>query len=136
MSIITQLCLTLCDPVDCSLPGSSVHEILETRILEWVAISSCRGSSPPSDQTCVSCTLSPFRLLNNIEESPVLYGRSSWIIHFKYSSVCMSIPNSLIQMEKDKYFMISLKCRFKKKKKRYKCTYLKTLKHHIVNFEV
>ena len=33
-----QLCLTLCDPVDCSLPGSSVHGILHARILEWVAI--------------------------------------------------------------------------------------------------
>ena len=36
---VTQLCLTLCDPMDCSLPGSSVHEILQGRILEWVAIS-------------------------------------------------------------------------------------------------
>ena len=36
--VVTQLCLTLCDPVDCSLLGSSVHEILEARILEWIAI--------------------------------------------------------------------------------------------------
>ena len=35
----------LCDPVDCSLPGSSVHEILQARILEWVAVPSSRGSS-------------------------------------------------------------------------------------------
>ena len=39
-SEVTQLCLTLCDPVDFSLPGSSVHGILQARILEWVAISS------------------------------------------------------------------------------------------------
>ena len=71
--LITQLCLTLCDPMDCSLPGSSLHGILEARILKWVAISSCRGSSPPSGQTCVSCILSPFRLLNNIEQSPLCY---------------------------------------------------------------
>ena len=38
-------CLTLCDPVDCSPPGSSVHGILQARILEWVAISFSRGSS-------------------------------------------------------------------------------------------
>ena len=44
----------LWDPMDCSLPGSSVHGILQTRILEWVAISSSRGSSPPRDWTCVS----------------------------------------------------------------------------------
>ena len=36
---VTQSCLTLCDPMDCSLPGSSVHGILQARVLEWVAIS-------------------------------------------------------------------------------------------------
>ena len=46
-----QSCLTLCDPRDCSPPGSSVHGILQARILEWVAISSFRGSSWPRDQT-------------------------------------------------------------------------------------
>ena len=42
-----RLCLTLSNPMDCSLPGSSVHEILQARILEWAAISSFRGSSQP-----------------------------------------------------------------------------------------
>ena len=42
-------CLTLCDSMDCSPPGFSVHMILQARILEWVAISSSRGSSPPRD---------------------------------------------------------------------------------------
>ena len=46
----------LCDPMDCSLPGSPVHGILQARVLEWVAISSSRGSSQPRDQTHVSCT--------------------------------------------------------------------------------
>ena len=45
-----------CDPADCSLPGSSVHGILQARMLEWVAISSSRGSSQPRDRTIVSCT--------------------------------------------------------------------------------
>ena len=40
---VTQLCLTLCDPMDCSLPGSSVNAILQARILEWVAIPFSRG---------------------------------------------------------------------------------------------
>ena len=44
-SEVTQSCPTFCDPMDCSLPGSSVHEILQERILEWVAISFFRGSS-------------------------------------------------------------------------------------------
>ena len=45
----------LCDPMDCSLPGFSVHGILQARILQCVAISSSRGSSPPRDRTWVSC---------------------------------------------------------------------------------
>ena len=42
--LVAQLCHTLCDPMDCSPPGSSVHEILQKRILEQVAISVSRGS--------------------------------------------------------------------------------------------
>ena len=42
-------------PMDCSPPGSSVHGILQARRLEWAAISSCRGSSPPRDRARVSC---------------------------------------------------------------------------------
>ena len=41
--LVSQSCPTLCDPMDCSLPSSSVHGILQARILEWVAISSSRG---------------------------------------------------------------------------------------------
>ena len=48
-SEVTQSCLTLCDPMDCSLPGSSLHRILQARVLEWVAISFSRGSSQPRD---------------------------------------------------------------------------------------
>ena len=50
-----QTCPTLCDPVHCTPPGSSVHGILQAIILEWVAVPSFRGSSWPRDQTCISC---------------------------------------------------------------------------------
>ena len=53
--LASQSCLTLCDPMDCSLPGFSVHGILLERILEWVAISFSRSSSPPKDQSWISC---------------------------------------------------------------------------------
>ena len=53
---IAQSCLTLCDLMDCSLPGSSIQWIFQTRILEWVSISFSRGSSQPKDWTWVSCT--------------------------------------------------------------------------------
>ena len=49
-----QSCPTLGDPMNCSPPGSSVHGILQARILEWVALPSSRGSPQPRDQTCVS----------------------------------------------------------------------------------
>ena len=52
--VYAQLCPTLCDPLDCSPPGSSIHRISQARILEWVAISSSRGSFWPRDPTCAS----------------------------------------------------------------------------------
>ena len=53
---VVQSCSTFCNPMDCSLSGSSVHGILQARILEWVAIPSSRGSSQPRDPTQVSRT--------------------------------------------------------------------------------
>ena len=52
--LVTQLCPTLCDPMDCSLPGFSVHRISQSRIQKWIAISFSRGSSRPRDQNHVS----------------------------------------------------------------------------------
>ena len=52
--LVAQSCPTLCDPMDCSPPGSSVHEIFQARILERVAIPCSRGSFQPRDQTRVS----------------------------------------------------------------------------------
>ena len=54
-SEVAQSCLALCDPMDGSLPGSSVRGIFQARVLEWVAVSFSRGSSQPRDQTRVSC---------------------------------------------------------------------------------
>ena len=53
MVVRAQLRLSLCDPRPCSLPGSSIHGILQARILEWVAMPSSRVSPPPSDRTCI-----------------------------------------------------------------------------------
>ena len=54
MCLVAQLCPTLCDPMDCSPPASSVHGILQARILEWVAMPSSKVSSQPRDRTQVS----------------------------------------------------------------------------------
>ena len=53
--LVAKSCLTRWDPVDSSLPGSSIHGISQARILGWVAISFSKGSSPPRDRICISC---------------------------------------------------------------------------------
>ena len=53
LCLVTQSCLTLCDPMDCSLPGSSIPGILQARILKWIAMPSSSGSSQPRDRTQV-----------------------------------------------------------------------------------
>ena len=58
--LVAQSCPTLWDPMDYGPSGSSVHEIFQTRILEWIAISFSRGSSRPRDWTQVSCTAGRF----------------------------------------------------------------------------
>ena len=65
-----QSCPTLWDPMDCSPPDSSVHGILQARILEWVAIPFSRGSSWPRDQTQVSCIASRFFTIWATREAP------------------------------------------------------------------
>ena len=54
-SEVAQLCLSLCDPMDCSLSGSSVYGIFQARVLEWGAISFSKGSSRPRNRTWFSC---------------------------------------------------------------------------------
>ena len=58
--LVTQLCPTLWDPMGCSPPGSSMHGILQARILKWVAFPFSRESSQPKDQTQVSCIAGGF----------------------------------------------------------------------------
>ena len=91
VTVLAQLCPTLWDPMDCSLPGSSVHGISQARILEWVAIPFSRGSSWPRDQTQVSGTVGRFLTVWNtreahawvqIQTSPII----SWIMFLNYSN--------------------------------------------------
>ena len=73
-----QSCLTLCDPTDSSRSGSSVHGILQASIVEWVAMSSSRGSSQPRDQNCVSYVSCIGRQVpyhsHNLREAQVIRG--------------------------------------------------------------
>ena len=91
-SDVTQFFLTLWDPTDCSLPGSSVHGIFQARILEWVAISFSRGSSRPRDRTRVSLHCRKTLYCLSYQGSPiiifVLFLVGSW--DFLYIKPCHS----------------------------------------------
>jgi len=86
-----QSSLTLCNPVDCSPPGSSVHGILQARILEWVAISFSRASSWPRVQTRVSHTAGRFFTFWATREAPVrivhMY-KYAWAL-YTWASFCV-----------------------------------------------
>ena len=69
--LVAQSCPTLCDPMDYSPPGSSVHGILQARILEWVAVPFSRGSSQPRDQTQVSFITGGFFIVWATREAPI-----------------------------------------------------------------
>ena len=85
--LFAQLCLILCDPIDCSPPGSSVHGILQARILEWVAISFSRGSSRPGVQPQVFCIAGRFFTFSATREALLSY-LQVWCL---YSSHCNQI---------------------------------------------
>ena len=75
---LLQLCLTLCNPVDCSPPVSSVHGILQARILKWVATPSSKGSSQPRDQTCISYVFC-IGMWALYPHSPLVSGAQAWV---------------------------------------------------------
>ena len=135
-SNVTESCPTLCDPKDCSPPGSSVHGILQARILEWVATSFSRGSSQPRDQARVSCIAGRFLTiwatttwmnLKNIMLTEEWINKMWYIYTMEYYSAIkkneiMSFEASRMDLEsvilskisqtaKEKYHMTSLTCR-------------------------
>ena len=75
-----QWCLTLCDPMDCSLPGSSVHGILQARILEWVAMPLSRVSFQPRGRTRVSCIAGGFFTAAPLGKP--FYSIATWKVYF------------------------------------------------------
>ena len=71
--LVAQSYLILCDSMDYSLPGSSVHKILQARMLEWVASPFSRGSSQPKDQTQVFCIAVRFFTIWVTREAPPFF---------------------------------------------------------------
>ena len=87
--LVFQLCLTLCNPRDCSPPGSSVHAILQARILEWVAIPFSRGSSQPRDQTLVSYIGDRFFTIWATREAPRFFLSFQRLVYADTQCVCL-----------------------------------------------
>ena len=86
---------TLCNPMDCSLPGSSVQGILQARILEWVAVPFSRGSSQPRDWAHVSCIGKQILYHLNHLGSPVFYNEHIMRLKVYWKSI---FPPSLIKL--------------------------------------
>ena len=88
--LVIQSRLTLCDPTDCSLPGFSVHGILQAKILEWIAIPFSRGTSQPRYWTLVSCIAGRFYTV-------WATGKSSCYIYFThYHSDSLMLSQRLV----------------------------------------
>ena len=85
LCLVAQLCLTFCDPMDCSLPGSSVHRDSPARILELISMSSSGGSSQPSNQTQVSCTAGG----DSVYLCPILDSICKWY-HLAFVFLCLT----------------------------------------------
>ena len=80
--LVALLCLILRDPMNCSLPGSSVHGILQARTLEWVAVSSSRGSFQPRDRIQATLTAGvslPSEPYPAIKSNEVLVHAAMWM---------------------------------------------------------
>ena len=93
--LVAQSCPTLCDPMDCSPTGSFVHGILQTTILEWVAISFSRWSSRPRDQTPVSHVADrPFTIWATREAERVELLSSWFAFIFSFQNYVVEIEES------------------------------------------
>ena len=89
---VTQLCLTLYDPLDYSLLGSSVHRILQTRILEWIAIPFSREFSQPRDRTQVclhSCTAGRFFTSEPLGKPISQVKKNAFLTLFPHAILCL-----------------------------------------------
>ena len=82
--LVIQLCPTLCNPMDCGLPGFCVHGIFQARILEWLAIPFSMGSSWPRDRTLVSCNAGEFFIVLATREAHMSIPISQFLLphHF------------------------------------------------------
>ena len=117
--LVTQSCLTLCDPTDCSLPGSSIYGVLQVKILEWLAIPFSSEYSQPRDQWQVSelqadSSLSEppgiisYGKWKSILSGPDLISLSPWTEFFPFLSQKKSERCTLTGFKENKYLFCEL----------------------------
>ena len=123
MCVCVQSCLTLCNPMNCSLPGSSVHGIFQARILEWVAISFSSRSCLPRDRTHVSCIAGGF--FTTKLSGKLLY---IYIYIYIYMCVCVCVYPYICEIHRSPLFLqIIITCHVNilfKQKCIYMCVYI------------
>ena len=107
-SVVTELCSTLCNPLDCSLPGSSVQGIFQARILEWVAIPFSRAFPQPRDRSQVSCIAVRFFTIwyiSTISISPlhIAQGNLHAGLHCLYGEGMMTVNSEKIFIHTELY---------------------------------
>ena len=98
--LVVWLCPALCNLMDCSPPGFSIHGIFQTRVLEWVAISFFRGSSWPRDQTCVSCVFCIGR--------QILYRSATWEDIYNYTCIYIRIYIRTKSVKKEEIYVCTI----------------------------
>ena len=94
-SEVTQSCLTFCDPMNYSLPGSSLHGIFQARVLEWVVISSSRRSSWPRDRTWVSSIVGRYFASWATSEVLLFIGETGCGIHGNFYTILTIFMHNL-----------------------------------------
>ena len=100
--LAAQCCPTLCTPMNCCPPGSSLHVIFQARILEWAAVSYCRGSSQPRDRTRLLCLLD-----QQADSPPLSHLRSptlvtcverTWVLGLTFEIILFQFEPSNVQV--------------------------------------
>ena len=104
--LVAKLWPTLCDPMDCGLPGFSVHGISQTSILEWVAISFSMGSSWPRDWTHISCLVGKFFLSLNHLKTNVKSGQENIAHNHMASGWVTRLRRRANQSSQQLYFLV------------------------------
>ena len=144
ITFINEPCPTLCKPMDCSPPSSSVHGILQARILEWIAMPFSRGSSQFRDRTCISCkagrffTAKPWESKGHLKTFPtfLLFDVGINTTNFKRCNIFTNASSEFRTNSKNKFPREVLKIHFWKRMSVFIFPVYKTFTNHLASDHV